>query len=85
MPMFTGIQVYGADWCSLTFGVREYLTNRKIPYEYYDIERNRQADEFVVSMNDGRRRFPLIVVEERILTSPTLGELQRVLNEHGAG
>jgi glutaredoxin len=80
--MTNGIQVYGTDWCGLTFGVREYLTNSRIPYEYYDIERDQHADEFVVAMNDGRRRFPLIVVEERVLTSPTLNELQQVLDEY---
>jgi len=80
--MTNGIQVYGTDWCGLTFGVREYLTNSRIPYEYYDIEQDQHADQFVVAMNDGRRRFPMIVVEERVLTRPTLNELQRVLDEH---
>jgi glutaredoxin len=80
--MASGIQVYGTDWCGVTFGVREYLTNSRIPYDYFNIEDDRQADEFVVAMNDGRRRFPLIVVEERILTSPTLTELQEALDQH---
>jgi len=80
--MATGIQVYGTDWCGLTFGVREYLTNSRIPYDYYNIEQDLQADDFVRSMNDGRRRFPLIVVQERIITNPTLNELQRVLDQH---
>jgi len=33
-------------------------------------------------MNDGRRRFPLVVVEERVLVNPTLNELRQVLDEH---
>ena len=80
--MTNGIQVYGTDWCGITYGVREYLTNSRIPYDYYDIERDPHAHEFVLAMNDGRRRFPLIVVEERVLTSPTLNELQQVLDEY---
>ena len=80
--MTNGIQVYGTHWCGVTFGLREYLTNSRIPYEYYDIEQDQHADEFVLAMNDGRRRFPLIVVEERVLTSPTLNELQQVLDEY---
>jgi glutaredoxin len=82
MLMANGIQVYGTDWCGVTFGVREYLTNSRIPYDYFNIEHDRHADEFVLAMNDGRRRFPLIVVEERILTSPTINELRQVLNEY---
>jgi len=80
--MTNGIQVYGTNWCGVTFGVREYLTNSHIPYDYYNIEQDRHADEFVLAMTDGRRRFPLIVVEERVLTSPTLDELQQVLDAY---
>jgi len=80
--MANGIQVYGTDWCGVTFGVREYLTNSRIPYDYHNIEQDQDADEFVRAMGDGRRRFPLIVLEERVLTSPTLNELQHVLDEH---
>ena len=79
--MTNAIQVYGTDWCGLTFSVRKYLTDARIPYDYYDIERDQRADAFVLAMHDGRRRFPVIVVEERILTSPTLSELQKVLDE----
>jgi len=80
--MANGIQVYGTDWCGVTFGVREYLTNSRIPYDYHNIEQDQDADEFVRAMGDGRRRFPLIVLEERVLTSPTLNELQHVLDEY---
>ena len=80
--MANGIQVYGTDWCGVTFGVREYLTNSRIPYDYHNIEQDQDADEFVRAMGDGRRRFPLVVLEERVLTSPTLNELQHVLDEH---
>jgi glutaredoxin len=80
--MADGVQVYGTDWCGVTFGVREYLTKARIPYDYYNIEQDPDADGFVLAMNDGRRRFPLVVVEERIIASPTIAQLQQVLNEH---
>jgi len=83
--MTNGIQVYGTDWCGLTFGVREYLTNSRIPYDYYNIEQDEQARDFVLAMNDGRKRFPMIVVEERVLTSATLNELQKTLEESRHG
>ena len=75
------IQVYGADWCGLTFAVRKHLTNARIPYDYYNVDRDVQADEFITNLGDGHRRFPLVVVGVRILTSPTLGQLQQALNE----
>ena len=72
----TGIQVYGTDWCGLTSGLREYLTKSRFPYHYYNIEDDPRADEFVLAMHDGRRRFPVVVVEERIMTNPTLADLR---------
>jgi thioredoxin reductase (NADPH) len=80
--MTSDIEVYGTDWCGLTFGVREYLTNSHLTYEYYDVDRDARALEFVLAMNDGRRRLPMVVVQERIITTPTVTELQRVLDEH---
>ena len=80
--MATEIQVYGADWCGLTFGVREYLTNARLAYEYRDVDREPQAEELMLTLTDGRRRFPVVVVHKRVLTNPTRGELQRVLDDH---
>ena len=80
--MATGVQVYGTDWCGVTLRVRKYLMNARIPYEYHNIEQDQSADDFVLTMNDGRRRFPLVVIEERILISPTLSELQQALAQH---
>jgi glutaredoxin len=80
--MASDIQIYGTDWCGLTFGVREYLTNSRFTYDYHNIDRESHAHEFVLAMNDGRRRFPLIVVHERVMTNPTLAELQQVLDDY---
>ena len=80
--MASDIQVYGTDWCGLTFGVREYLTNSRLAYDYFDVERDARAHDFVVAMNDGKRRLPMVVVQERVITNPTVSELQRVLDEH---
>jgi glutaredoxin len=76
------IQVYGADWCGLTRGLREYLTNSRIDYDYVDVERDDQALQFVLATNEGRRRFPVVVVQEQVVTQPTIAILRRVITEH---
>jgi glutaredoxin len=81
--MASEIQVYGTGWCGLTHALRKYLTESRLPYEYFDIERDPEAHEFVVAMGDGRRRFPLVVVHERVVTEPRVSELQRLLDERG--
>jgi len=58
-------------------------TDARVPYDYFDIEENDDAQQFVVEMNNGRRRFPLVVIEHRVMLQPTIELLQRVLSEHG--
>jgi glutaredoxin len=81
--MASDIQVYGTDWCGLTYEVRRYLTDGHFDYDYFNIEDDERAEEFVRSANDGGWRFPIAVIEERVLTVPTSAELRRVLDEHG--
>ena len=80
--MASDIQVYGADWCGLTRGLREYLMNSRIDYDYFDVDRDDEAEQFVLAMNGGRRRFPLVVVEEQVVTGPTIAVLHAVIGEH---
>ena len=80
----TSIQVYGTDWCRLTFGVREFLINSRVDYDYFDIERDPLADEFVRTVNDGRQRLPVVVVENHRVTNPTLAELDALLRDYGS-
>jgi hypothetical protein len=60
--------------------VREYLTNARLTYHYHDVDREPQAMRH--ALTDGRRRFPVVVVRKRVLTTPTREELQRFLDDH---
>jgi glutaredoxin len=82
-PMASDIQVYGTDWCGLTNGVRRYLTAGHFEYDYFNIDDDHTAEEFVLATNHGRRRFPIVVIEDRVVTNPTVAELRRVLDQHG--
>ena len=64
------IQVYGTGWCALTYRVREYLMHARLTYEFFDIDHDRNADEFVLAATEGQRRFPLVVVEDDVMTVP---------------
>ena len=77
--MTTAIRVYGSDWCRFTFRLRECLMQLRMEYEYFDIDRDPRANEFVLAMNDGQQRYPLVVIGEDALTNPTLADLRRIL------
>jgi glutaredoxin len=76
------IQVYGTDWCHSTFGVREYLMNAHLEYDFFDIDRDQRADEFVRAVNGGARRYPVVVLPGEIVTNPTVTELGQRLRAH---
>jgi glutaredoxin len=78
----TRIKVYGTDWCHSTFGVREYLLNARLDYDFFDIDRNPTADEFVRALGHGARRYPVIVLPDEIVTNPTVTELGQLLRAH---
>ena len=74
------IQVYCTSWCGLTFRVREYLMKARLTHEFFDIERDPKAREFVLAVTDGR--FPIVVIEHHVITDPTIAELQRMIDAH---
>jgi glutaredoxin len=81
--MASDIQVYGTDWCGLTNGVRRYLTAGHFEYDYFNIEHDQAAAEFVLAVNLGRRRLPVVVIVDCIVTNPTVAELRRLLDVQG--
>jgi mycoredoxin len=76
------IKVYGTDWCRSTFGVREYLMNARLDYDFFDIERDPSADAFVHAAGKGARRYPVIVFSDQIVTNPSVAELGRLLRAY---
>ena len=81
--MASEIKVYGTDWCGLTYNLRKYLLDARLAYDFHDIERDEEACAGMLEITAGRRRFPLVVVNEEVLDNPSRGELQRVLDDYG--
>ena len=79
----TKVEVYGTDWCGLTQTFRDDLSSASVPFEYRDIERDRDAEQQVTQMNGGKRKFPMVVIGDRALKNPAQEELDAVLSELG--
>lgn len=70
------IIVYGTDWCGDCFRTRHYLNTHNIPYQFINVDKNKQADEFVRSVNRGMRSVPTIVFPDGlILVEPSTHQL----------
>ena len=74
------ITVYGAHWCPDCRQSKQFLGEHQIPYNWIDIEEDREGEKFVIEKNEGKRIIPTIVFPDgSILVEPTNAELAQKL------
>ena len=74
------ITVYGTIWCGDCYRTRKYLDKNGIPYEWVNIDHNKDAEAFVIKVNHGNRSVPTLIFENgAILVEPTNQELAKML------
>lgn len=72
------IVVYGTEWCPDCIRAKRFLNDRKINYEWINIDRDRHAEATVLKINQGMRSVPTIVFEDgSYLVEPTLHILEQ--------
>jgi glutaredoxin-like protein len=75
------IIVYGADWCGDCRRARRFLQQHNIPFEWINVDQNKQAEQYVLSINRGMRSIPTIVFEDgSILVEPSNAKLAEKLS-----
>ncbi len=74
------ITVYGAHWCPDCRQSKQFLGEHQIPYNWVDIEEDKDAEEFVINANKGKRIIPTIVFADgSFLVEPSNAELAKKL------
>jgi mycoredoxin len=72
------ITVYGTVWCGDTRRALRWLDQNHIPYQWIDIDKDREAVKFVEKTNRGCRSVPTIVFPDgSILVEPSTMELEK--------
>lgn len=70
------IIVYGADWCGDCRRAKRFLNQHNIPYRWIDIEANKQGEQYVLRVNNGKRIIPTIVLADgSMLVEPSTATL----------
>jgi mycoredoxin len=70
------IIVYGTDWCGDCFRTRQFLKNHSINFTFVNIDRDKEAEQFVLKNNRGMRSVPTILFEDgAVLVEPSNREL----------
>jgi len=74
------ITVYGAYWCPDCRRSKKFLGEQFIPFNWVDIEQDREAEALVLKKNNGKRIIPTIVFEDgSFLVEPSNAELAQKL------
>ncbi len=72
----SNITIFGTGWCGDCAWVRRYFDRNHIDYQWVDIDRDSQGEEFVLATNHGMRSVPTIVFSDgSILVEPNDREL----------
>ncbi len=57
---YDGIRVAGAMWSNSSHKIKDFLTRNQVPYQWLDIEKDREAQQLLESVEDGEDHLPLI-------------------------
>jgi glutaredoxin len=70
------IVVYGASWCPDARRARRFFDEQGVEYEWFDIDEDNQARDFVKKTNGGPIVIPVIIFpDQSILVEPSNYEL----------
>jgi glutaredoxin-like protein len=76
----TSIRVYGSDWCGDCRRARRFLETQNIPFNWINIEVDKNGEQFVIKVNKGMRSIPTIVfLDGSILVEPSNSQLAEKL------
>jgi mycoredoxin len=66
------IIIYGTEWCGDCRRARRFFDQNGIPYLWINIDRDKDAERFVLKTNGGMRSVPTIVFPDHsILVEPS--------------
>lgn len=53
-------KVYGKDWCAYCDRAKKLLEEKKLNYEYYNIEQDPESYKYAMENSNGQRTVPII-------------------------
>jgi mycoredoxin len=74
------IKVYGTTWCPDCTRAKQVFVRLNVPYDWINIEGNKEATEYIQKVNGGFKSVPTIVfMDGSVLVEPGNAELERKL------
>lgn len=74
------ILIYGVTWCGDCRRVQRFLQHKNIPFDWINIDKDKNGEKFVIDTNNGYRSVPTIIFPDgTILVEPTTTQLAQKL------
>jgi mycoredoxin len=74
------IKMYGTSWCPDCARAKQVFNKLKIPFDWIDIDKDKQASAEVEKINGGLKSVPTIVFPDNtVLVEPGNAELEKKL------
>ena len=68
--------MYGTNWCGDCRRAKLFFSEHRIPYNWVNVDEDREASDLITEMNNGYRSVPTIVFDDgAILVEPLASEL----------
>lgn len=81
----SNIIVYGTNWCWDCHRARRFFDKYNIPYEWVNVDKDKDAEGYVLEVNEGMRSIPTIQFPDgAILVEPSNAELAHKLKIQSA-
>lgn len=75
------LTLYGANWCPDCRNTKMFLGEMNIDYEWVDVDGNPEANEYIASVNNGKRVIPTVVLSSgTVLVNPSNAQLAESLD-----
>ncbi len=82
---FDGVRVFGTVWSPATYETKTFLARNAVPYQFLDIDRDRDAAELASTAAAGSTRLPVVILTDgTVLVDPSTHELAKAVGIHAA-
>lgn len=77
---YEGIRVAGTLWSATSHTVKDFLARNQIPYQWLDIEKDKEAETLVNAVNQGDHRLPVVFFPDGMtMIDPNILELAKMV------
>jgi thioredoxin reductase (NADPH) len=73
------IKLFGADWCPDCRRAKRFLQDNQLNFQFIDVDDKEESAEYVMSINNGKRIIPTLLIDDKPFTNPSNQTLTEVL------